>query len=59
MTLREVAHLLGMKENTIYKNLRRTQDNLRKKGIYLSRWGTGKDADYELEYEELEDEEEE
>ena len=52
MTLKEIAFLLGKSEKTIEKNLKRTQDTLRKKGIILIKWGRGEDADYELEYEE-------
>lgn len=48
MTLQEVAQQLGKNENTIYKNFRRTQESLLKKGIILTRWGPD---DYEIEYE--------
>lgn len=40
MTLKEVAYLLGKSEKTI-------QDILRKRGIILTKWGVGKDAEYE------------
>lgn len=59
MTLKEVALLLGKSESTIARNFRRTQENLKKKGILLMKWGEGKDADYEVEYEALERLEEE
>ena len=49
MTLQEVAQQLGKSESTIYKNFRRTQETLLKKGIILTRWGPD---DYEIEYEE-------
>lgn len=49
MTLQEVAQQLGKSENTIYKNFRRTQETLLKKGIILTRWGPD---EYEIEYEE-------
>ena len=39
MTLQEVAQQLGKSESTIYKNFRRTQETLLKKGIILTRWG--------------------
>lgn len=58
MTLREVAYLLGKSEKTIQKNLRRTQDTLRKRGIILTKWGEGKNAEYDLEYEERDEDEE-
>ena len=53
MTLREVAALLGKSEKTIKYSFKRTQENLRKKGIILMKWGYGKDAEYEVEYEAL------
>jgi len=53
MTLQEVAQQLGKSESTIYKNFKRTQESLLKKGIILTRWGTD---DYEIEYEEEEQE---
>mgnify|MGYP006324080231 CR=1 FL=1 len=59
MTLEEAALQLGKDKSTIYKNFKRTQDNLRKKGIILSRWGRGKDVEYEIEYDETRLEEEE
>ena len=49
MTLNEVAEALNRSERTIYKNFKRTQDSLLKKGIILTRWGPD---DYEIEYEE-------
>ena len=49
MTLKEVAEALNRSERTIYKNFKRTQDSLLKKGIILTRWGPD---DYEIEYEE-------
>ena len=52
MTLQEVAQQLGKQESTIYKNFKRTQESLLKKGIILTRWG--KD-DYEIEYEDNKD----
>ena len=59
MTLREVALLLGKSESTLKRNFRRTQENLKKKGIILMKWGEGKDAEYEVEYEALDRLEEE
>lgn len=52
MTLKEVAEALNRSERTIYKNFKRTQESLLKKGIILTRWGPD---DYEIEYEETED----
>lgn len=48
MTLQEVAQQLGKSESTIYRNFKRTQETLLKKGIILTRWGPD---DYEIEYE--------
>jgi AraC-like DNA-binding protein len=52
MTLQEVAQQLGKSESTIYKNFRRTQETLLKKGIILTRWGPD---EYEIEYEEADE----
>ena len=59
MTLKEVAALLGKSESTIKYSFHRTQENLKKKGIILMKWGYGKDAEYEVEYEALDALEEE
>lgn len=48
MTLQEVAQQLGKSESTIYRNFKRTQETLLKKGIILTRWDPD---DYEIEYE--------
>lgn len=55
MTLREVAQQLGKSESTIYKNFKRTQKTLKKKGIILTKWGVD---DYEIEYEEQDEDKE-
>ena len=52
MTIKEVALQLGLKESTLRRNFPRTQETLRKKGIILMRWGYGKKAEYDIEYEE-------
>ena len=52
MTLQEVAQQLGKSESTIYKNFRRTQETLLKKGIVLTRLGPD---EYEIEYEEADE----
>jgi transcriptional antiterminator len=54
MTLQEVAQKLGRSESTIYKNLKRTQDSLEKKGILLIKRGVD---DYILDYLDPEDDE--
>lgn len=56
MTLKEVAQILGKEPSTIYKNFFRTQKTLAKKGIILTKWGSGKDTEYEIEYEDLDEE---
>lgn len=50
MTLQELAFTLGKNESTLYNNFSRTQENLRKKGIIITKWGKGRTAEYELEY---------
>lgn len=50
MTLQEVCKVLGKSESTIKNAFKRTQDNLAKKGIILTKEGTGKDAVYEISY---------
>lgn len=57
MTLKEAAQQLGVSENTLYKNFKRTQETLEKYGIVVTRWGRGKTADYQIEYEEMEEDE--
>lgn len=59
MTLEEVALQLGKSKSTLKSNFIRTQQNLKKKGIILTKWGNGKNAEYEIEYEESDDEYEE
>ena len=50
MTLQEVCKVLGKSESTIKNAFKRTQDNLAKKGIILTKEGIGKDAVYEISY---------
>lgn len=52
MTLQEVAQELNRSEKTIYKQFKRTQESLLKKGVILTRWGPD---DYEIEYEEVDE----
>lgn len=54
MNLQEVAKYLGLSENTISNNLKRTQENLKKKGIILVKRGCGARANYDV-FEEIED----
>lgn len=51
MTLQEVCKVLGKSESTIVNAFKRTQINLRKKGIILIREGYGKTATYTITYE--------
>ena len=51
MTLQEVSKLLGKSEVTLYKNFKRTQQTLAKKGIILSREGKGEYVSYSVKYE--------
>ena len=52
MTLEEMAKELNRSPKTIYNNWDRTVKTFLKKGIVLTRWGRGKDIEYEIEYEE-------
>lgn len=55
MTLEELAKEVGKSEKTLYKQWKRTQINLAKKGIIITRWGRGQDIEYEVEYEEIDE----
>ena len=52
MTLQEVAKKLGKSEITLKTQFKRTQENLRKKGIFLVKKGYGNNADFQIIYEE-------
>ena len=52
MTVTELAFMLGKNESTLLRNFSRTQKNLEKKGIIITKWGKGKNAEYEIEYDE-------
>ena len=51
MTLKEVAMRLGKSEVTLRTKFKRTQENLKKKGIILIKTGYGDKADYQIIYE--------
>ena len=51
MTLQEVCKILGKSETTLISSFNRTQENLKKKGIILTKTGKGKKADYQIKYE--------
>ena len=51
MTLQEVCKILGKSESTMRKEFIRTQANLKKKGIILTKEGYGKKANYTITYE--------
>lgn len=51
MTLEEVAMRLGKSEVTLRTKFKRTQENLKKKGIILIKTGYGDKADYQIIYE--------
>lgn len=51
MTLQEVCKILGKSETTLIAAFKRTQENLAKKGIILTKTGVGKKADYQILYE--------
>ena len=50
VTLKELCLTIGKSEGTILRNFARTQENLKKKGILIMKWGEGRSADYEIEY---------
>lgn len=50
MTAQEVAKILNKSVSTIETSFPRTQNNLKKQGILLSRTGYGKNKDYTIEY---------
>lgn len=52
MTLQEVCKILGKSETTLISAFNRTQANLKKKGIILTKTGQGKNADYTIIYKE-------
>ena len=52
MTLQEVCKQLGKSETTLIASFNRTAENLKKKGIILTKTGQGKNADYSIVYEE-------
>ena len=51
MTLQEVCKILGKSEITLINAFKRTQENLKKKGIILIKEGYGKKANYTIIYE--------
>ena len=51
MTLKEAAMRLGKSEVTLKTKFKRTQENLKKKGIILIKTGYGDKADYQIIYE--------
>lgn len=51
MTLQEICKILGRSETTLISAFRRTQKNLRKKGIILTKEGEGRRANYTIIYE--------
>lgn len=51
MTLQEVCKVLGKSETTLIGSFKRTQENLKKKGIILLKEGQGKKANYTIIYE--------
>lgn len=51
MTLQEICKILGKSETTLISAFRRTQKNLKKKGIILTKEGEGRNANYTIIYE--------
>jgi len=52
MTLQEICKILGKSETTLITSFNRTQQNLAKKGIILTKEGRGKKAIYNIKYKE-------
>ena len=50
MNLQEVCRILGKSETTLIGSFKRTQENLKKKGIILLKEGQGKKANYTIIY---------
>ena len=50
MTLKELSQRLGRSEATLASHFERTKTNLAKKGIYIEKYGSGKTAEYTLQY---------
>lgn len=55
--MKELANMLDRSEKTIYKQWKRTQKAFAKKGIIITRWGKGENIEYEVEFEEMEEDE--
>ena len=50
MTINEVAKELNLSVNTIQSKFKRTQKNLLKKGIILTKWRESYEVNYNIEY---------
>lgn len=48
--LEDAAQIIGMAPKTLYRNFKRTQQNLKKKGILIMKWGEKKHQKYQIEY---------
>ena len=48
--LEDAAQIIGMTPKTLYRNFKRTQQNLKKKGILIMKWGEQKHQKYQTEY---------
>lgn len=51
LSLSELAEKIHRSEKTLLKNFNRTKENLAKKGIYIERFGGGKNTWYNVKYE--------
>lgn len=58
MTLQEVCRILGKSETTLISSFKRTQENLKKKGIILIKEGQGRTANYTIIYDKEQKEDE-
>ena len=48
--LEDAAQIIGMTTKTLYRNFKRTQQNLKKKGILIMKWGEKKHQKSQIEY---------
>lgn len=51
MTIEELSKRIGRSEKTLACHFQRTKENLAKKGIYIEKYGSGRTAEYTLQYE--------
>lgn len=50
LTLEELAKEINRSPYTLEKHFERTKENLAKKGVFIERYGTGKNGKYTVNY---------